>query len=131
MAETWPIFKAKISSIDMSKYEARVLPLAADGVVTLPFRLYWPMRDGMSPLNVGDEVVCVRFEDGDGMVLCRVDGECNRLIPWDWEFQGNVTNDANVSTAGNETVSGDVTAGGISLRSHTHTGVHGETSGPH
>ena len=27
--------------------------------------------------------------------------------------------------------SADVTASGISLNSHSHTGVHGETSGPH
>ena len=38
---------------------------------------------------------------------------------------------ADLTIAGEETVSGDVVAGGISLYRHTHTGVHGETSGPH
>lgn len=45
--------------------------------------------------------------------------------------QGAISTSAGVTAAGNVTASGDVTASGISLKSHKHTGVHGETSGPH
>ena len=45
--------------------------------------------------------------------------------------QGNVTAQGSMAAAGNVTAAGDVSAGGISLKSHKHTGVHGETSGPH
>ena len=36
-----------------------------------------------------------------------------------------------ISLQGTMTASGDVKAAGISVSTHTHTGVHGETSGPH
>ena len=36
-----------------------------------------------------------------------------------------------LSVTGNAEVSGDVTAGRVSLQGHTHTGTHGETSVPH
>lgn len=36
-----------------------------------------------------------------------------------------------LTITGNIAADGDVTASGISLKSHTHTGTHGETSGPH
>lgn len=56
-----------------------------------------------------------------------------------WEQDGKITivapngirAMADLAVAGEETVSGDVIAGGISLDNHTHTGVHGETSDPH
>lgn len=41
------------------------------------------------------------------------------------------TGGATATFQGTIQVSDDVTASGISLKSHTHTGVHGETSGPH
>lgn len=41
------------------------------------------------------------------------------------------TGGATATFQGSIKVSDDVTASGISLKSHTHTGVHGETSGPH
>lgn len=46
-------------------------------------------------------------------------------------LQGPITVNGNITQTGSSTVSGDVTASGHSLASHTHTGVHGETSGPH
>lgn len=48
----------------------------------------------------------------------------------DASVSGGVSVDAGISAGGSVTASG-VTAGGISLTSHTHTGVNGETSGPH
>lgn len=130
MAEIKPIFKARISTLDGSDRngdpcEARVLPLVADGVVTRPFPIHWSVRGGMAPLSIGDEVVCARFEDGTGIVLCRADGEWAGFVPGAIEVEGQVVGDEG------GTFARDVTAGGVSAMRHTHTGVHGETSGPH
>lgn len=43
----------------------------------------------------------------------------------------SVSGGGGASVSGSLTTTGDVTAGGISLQNHTHTGVHGETSTPH
>lgn len=97
----------------MDSTTARILPTVADGVVTRPYALHWSMRGGMSALAVGDEVVCARFADGTGIVLCRADGEWASFVP---------------STL---TVKGDVVASGVSATRHTHTAPQGETGGPH
>ena len=73
----------------------------------------------------------------------------NLEVSGDAKINGNLTVVGNESVGGNQTVTGnssvggtstvgstitaggDVTAGGISAKTHTHTGVHGETSGPH
>lgn len=44
--------------------------------------------------------------------------------------QGGGSRGGDASFAGNVVAQGDVKSGDISLNSHTHTGVHGETSGP-
>lgn len=44
---------------------------------------------------------------------------------------GGVVANCDIALNGTMAATGDVTASGISLNSHTHTGVHGETSGPH
>ena len=131
MAGIQPIFKASISSftekVDRNgdPCEARVLPLVADGVVTMPFALHWSVRGGMCPLAVGDIVWCARSEDGGGIVLCREDGEWSGFVPGPVEVEKQITGDEGGMFAQ------DVTAGSISLMSHTHTAPHGETSGPH
>lgn len=117
MAEIRPVFKARVSSIE--GHAARVIPLVGGDVVTRPLPLLWTMRDGMCPLAVGDLVVCVRFEDGDGIVLCRADGEWSRRVPYDVTVEGALT------------VTEDATAAGVSVSTHTHTAPHGETGGPH
>lgn len=130
MAEIRPIFKARVSTLEGADRNgdpclARVLPLVADGVVTRPFPVHWSVRGGMAPLAVGDEVVCAKFEDGTGIVLCRADGEWAGFVPGPVEVEGQLTGDEG------GTFASDVTAGGISLMGHTHTAPHGETSGPH
>ena len=47
------------------------------------------------------------------------------------EIKGDIKMVGNIQQTGRTDVTDDVTASGISLNSHTHTGVHGETSGPH
>lgn len=123
MAEIKPIFKARVSSIEGDS--ARVIPLVGGDVVTRPFPLHWSMRGGMSPVAVGDLVVCARFEDGDGIVLCRADGDWSRTFPDPVTFEQQVAGGQGADFAS------DVTAAGVSVSTHTHTAPHGETSGPH
>ena len=120
------IQKGKISTVEGAadrngdKTAARVLPCTADGMVTRPLTIPWWLRGKMGNLKPGDEVAYAMFEDGTGIILSRMDGE------WDGTVPGNVKVEK-----GDVTVpDGDVTASGISLNTHTHAGVHGETSGP-
>lgn len=121
------IQKGKISSVEGKadrngdKTTARVLPSTADSMVTRPLTIPWYLRGEMGNLTPGTEVAYAMFEDGTGIILSRMDGE------WDGTVPGNVKVEK-----GDVTVpDGDVTASGISLKTHTHAGVHGETSGPH
>ena len=121
------IHKGKISTVEGAadrngdKTTARVLPCTADGMVTRPLTIPWWLRGKMGNLKPGDEVAYAMFEDGTGIILSRMDGE------WDGTVPGSVKVEK-----GDVTVpDGDVTASGISLKTHTHAGVHGETSGPH
>lgn len=121
------IQKGKISTVEGAtdrngdKTTARVLPCTADGMVTRPLTIPWWLRGKMGNLKPGDEVAYAMFEDGTGIILSRMDGE------WDGTVPGSVKVEK-----GDVTVpDGDVTASGISLKTHTHAGVHGETSGPH
>ena len=114
------IQKGKISTVEGAadrngdKTTARVLPCTADGMVTRPLTIPWWLRGKMGNLKPGDEVAYAMFEDGTGIILSRMDGE------WDGTVPGSV-----------KVEKGDVTASDISLKTHTHAGVHGETSGPH
>lgn len=121
------IQKGKISTVEGAadrngdKTTARVLPCTADGMVTRPLTIPWWLRGKMGNLKPGDEVAYAMFEDGTGIILSRMDGE------WDGTVPGSVKVEK-----GDVTVpDGDVTASGISLKTHTHAGVHGETSGPY
>lgn len=121
------IQKGKISTVEGAadrngdKTTARVLPCTADGMVTRPLTIPWWLRGKMGNLKPGDEVAYAMFEDGAGIILSRMDGE------WDGTVPGSVKVEK-----GDVTVpDGDVTASGISLKTHTHAGVHGETSSPH
>lgn len=121
------IQKGTISSVEGradhngDKTTARVLPCTADGMVTRPLTIPWWLRGKMGNLKPGDEVAYAAFEDGTGVILSRMDGEWNGTIP------GDVT----IDKGSVNVPDGDVTASGISHTGHTHTGVNGETSGPH
>ena len=121
------IQKGKISTVEGAadrngdKTTARVLPCTADGMVTRPLTIPWWLRGKMGNLKPGDEVAYAMFEDGTGIILSRMDGE------WDGTVPGGVK----VEKGDVIVPDGDVTAPGISLKTHTHAGVHGETSGPH
>jgi hypothetical protein len=121
------IQKGKISTVEGAadrngdKTAARVLPCTADGMVTRPLTIPWWLRGKMGNLKPGDEVAYAMFEDGTGIILSRMDGE------WDGTVPGSVKVEKGSVTVPD----GDVTATDISLKTHMHTGVHGETSGPH
>lgn len=116
------------------KTAARVLPDISDGVVTRPLVIPWHLRGEMGKLKPGDGVVFVEFEDGEGIILARTDGEWPGIVPGDVDLiKGTLTiTDKDLKiTAGNANIEvGDVTAENISLKGHIHNGVHGATSPP-
>ena len=76
------IQKGKISSVEGKadrngdKTTARVLPSTADSMVTRPLTIPWYLRGEMGNLTPGTEVAYAMFEDGTGIILSRMDGEC-------------------------------------------------------
>lgn len=69
--------------------------------------------------------------DRDGTAYLRHDGGIVTIKGGTIIIDGDLSVTGSVSVTGNITANGDIVAGGISLKNHTHTGVHGETSGPH
>lgn len=140
-SNTQMIQKGTISSVEGDtdrngdKTKARVLPCTADGMVTRPLTIPWWLRGKMGNLKPDDEVAYVMFEDGTGVILTRMDGDWDGTVPGDVTvIKGSVEvteGDLTVTTGSISVPAGDVVASGISHTSHTHTGVHGETSGPH
>lgn len=123
------VFLGTVSTIEDRDAEgrpasARVLPATEDGIVTLPFAVHWSMRAGEGALAVGDTVVCLRFDDGGGLVLCRPDGT------WTGTVGGDLAAEGGIAASGDVSAEGDVSAAGTSLKSHKHMGVHGTTGVP-
>ena len=122
--ESEPLFLAKISKFEDEKDEhgcytkAQVIPVTSDEIVTRPFSILWICRGNLGKLEVDSLVVCGRFADGSGIIICRADGEHTNIFPKDLVVEGDME------------VQGDATISGISFKGHTHTGVHGETSTP-
>lgn len=140
-SNTQMIQKGTISSVEGDvdrnddKTKARLLPCTADGVVTRPLTIPWWLRGRMGRLKPGDEVAYVKFEDGTGIILARMDGDWDGTVPGDVTIiKGSVEvteGDLAVTTGDVSIPAGDVMASGISHTGHTHTGAHGETSAPH
>ena len=116
---------------------AAVNPCTNSGAITPALTIPWYLRGEMGGLNVGDCVAYALFDDGTGIIIDRLDGEWTGVIDYPTRTTGDVTHDKNVMTKGNTTTTGkttthDLTTGSVSsFNSHKHTGVHGETSGPH
>ena len=105
------IEKGKIASI--SGNTARVTPSDAKGKPTAKITIPWHLRGAAGNLQKGTLVVYVEFDDSTGLLLGRADGEWGAYLP--------------------SLSAGDVTAGGVSLKSHRHGGVDpgsGTTSTP-
>lgn len=111
------INKGKIASISGST--ARVVPLEANGKPTARITIPWHLRGDTGKLKKNTVVVYAEFEDSTGLLLGRADGEWGEYLPH--------------LTAGDVAATSDVTAGGISLKSHVHGGVESgskKTKGP-
>ena len=112
------IQKGKISSVEGKadrngdKTTARVLPSTADSMVTRPLTIPWYLRGEMGNLTPGTEVAYAMFEDGTGIILSRMDGEWDGIVPGDITVKkGALT----MQDKGISVPSADVTATGISL----------------
>ncbi len=92
---------------------AVVVPAEHPDIVTRPLAVPFYWRATMGNLQPGDEVYYLEDDEHGGYIIGRTDGE------WDNTLRGTLA------------VTGDVTAGGISLMQHTHTGNMGSpTSAP-
>lgn len=129
------IQKGKISSVEGKadrngdKTTARVLPSTADSIVTRPLTIPWYLLPGeMGNLTPGTEVAYAMFEDGTGIILSRMDGEWDGIVPGDITVKkGALT----MQDKGISVPSADVTATGHQPDRHTHTDSRGgTTSGP-
>ena len=67
----------------------------------------------------------------ENAVVVTAGGTVFKVTPGGVSVTGGLTVSGNLTVGGSVNASGNVTGGGISLTGHTHTGVHGETSGPH
>lgn len=94
---------------------ARVLPLNADGVVTLPLVIPWYLRGEMGALEVNTDVFFATVEDGSGIILARADGEWNGYVPGDVTIEkGNVVlTDGDMTLNGKQSITGDQNVTGV------------------
>lgn len=122
-SNTQMIQKGRISTVEGDpdrngdKTKARVIPCTADGIVTRPLTIPWWLRGKMGNLKPGIEVAYTMFEDGSGLILSRMDGEWDGIVPGDVEL---IKGDLTVSDGDISSPDGDVTAQGVSLTEHTH-----------
>lgn len=68
------ICKGKIATISDTK--ARVVPSDREDKATAKLVVPWHLRGDSGALEVGDEVVYAEFDDGTGILLGRMDGNC-------------------------------------------------------
>lgn len=95
------INKGTIASI--SGNTARVIPTDAGAKPTSKITIPWHLRGSTGNLSKGTTVIYVEFEDSTGLLLGRADGEWGEYLPQ---------------------ISADrITANGVSLSTHTHSGV--------
>jgi len=109
------VIKGIILNIEADGTRARVRPSSAEGLVSRLVTIPWHMRGSTGNLTKGTEVVFAIFEDQSGLLFSRMDGNWGHFIGGDIE------------------AGGDVKAGDISLKNHTHSGVDtgpGNTGGP-
>lgn len=118
---------------------AKIIPSTEGVVLSQPLIIPWWMRGKMGNLEVGTDVAYILFDNMEGVLLSRLDGEWTGEIPGDVTIHGNTTVDKDNTIQGKETVTGTVTAQDLvtavvaSHNSHTHGGVESggsSTTGP-
>ena len=112
------INKGAIASIEGNT--ARVVPSDAGAKPTAKITIPWHLRGDTGKLKKGTLVAYGEFADAAGLLRGRADREWSAYLP-------HLT----AGTITGAVPDGDVTAAGVSLKGHTHTGAHGETSSPH
>ena len=120
------IDKGTITNINGNK--VRVSPCDASACVSAQLTIPWHLRTKSGNLEKGTEVVYVRFDDQTGLLLGRMDGDWGDWLPvltigGNLTVGGAATVTGAVSTGGGVTTPADVSAGGISLKTHRHGGV--------
>lgn len=93
-------------------------------------------HDGRRPIEGREGIYRKEYENTQGAAFERYSAEEKKLTIQAGGCTitlsgGTIQITGNLTVSGTVTAGGDVTAGGISGMGHTHTGVHGETSGPH
>lgn len=107
--------------VSLEEKTAKVQSTTADGAETLPLTIPWWLRGEIGNLKKGTEVAYCLFDDATGVILSRMDGE--------WEgnfFAKTITADSatiDAIAAQDVAAAETVTASGVSLSEHTHSGV--------
>ncbi len=118
--------KGTVQSFDGT--HAVIVPNDCPGIVTLPLLVPFFWRALLGNLQQGQEVYYMEDNAHGGLVLSTTEGA------WDATLRGtlNVTEDVTVTggvtAGGSMSAEADVTAGGISLKSHTHKDSQGGTT---
>jgi hypothetical protein len=97
------------------KTKARVQPQGKTALVSRPLTIPWWLRGKMGDITKGTEVAFVLFDDQTGIILSRMDGNWNGIIP-------GIISVSDISTPGVK-----------SFNTHVHGGVEAgpdKTSGP-
>ena len=117
--------KIQIGTIqEMNGTTATVVPNDRPDIVTQPLVVPFYWRETMGNLQPGEEVYFFENHEHGGYIIGRTDGE------WDNTLRGTFTVTEDITAQANITASGDVTAGTISLQTHTHTGDSGGNTSP-
>lgn len=132
----YPAFIGRITEIlpDRDEHDcptrARVVPITAPEAPTRPFWIHYIARGPICNLALEDRVWCLRAENGEGIILGRLDGSHTNHFPGGVVIEGDHTVEGDEEVEGKETVAEDSTIGGKSFLGHIHQGVHGNTSPP-
>lgn len=81
------------------------------------------------PKESGKGIFRIDFDRG-GTAYLRCESKAIKIKGDTVTIDGNLSVTGNVTVSGSVTAAGDVVAGGVSLKNHTHMGVHGGTSAP-
>ena len=135
----------KISSVNAAEGMARVTYPDMDDSVTAELPVFCFTGEYRMP-EVGAEVLVVHLSNGSsaGVVLGRYWNKADKP-PVDSGFYKELGKDAylkfddgkltihapQIVLDGPVKTTADIDVSGVSAKTHTHTGVHGETSGPH
>ena len=110
------ILSLSVADSNGNNSKASVQSTTANGTSTLPLTIPWYLRGSMGNLSKGTEVVYAVFDDATGLILSRMDGN--------WSGKMDDAGDITVGKLiADEVIAQSVQDSGITLHSHTHSGV--------